>query len=93
MTPRMSGAARRIKAVLDARPVDDDRNRETGDIILTVPNPAGRGWLHLTGSDLRDLLAENARLRQQNGELFTENLELQYGPTMSAEEWEADGEG
>ena len=86
MASRMSGVARHIKAVLDARPVDDDRSRETGDIILTVPNPAGRGWLHLTGSDLRDLLAENERLCMQNDELFTENHDMRYGPTVSAED-------
>lgn len=86
MASRMSGASQRIKAVLDARPVDDDSSRETGDIILTVPNQAGRGWLHLTGSDLRDLLAENERLRMQNDELFTENHEMRYGPTVSAED-------
>lgn len=86
MATTMTGPARRVQAVLDARPVDDDRNRETGDIILTVPDPAGRGWLHLTGSDLRDLLAENERLRMQNDELFTENHEMQYGPTVSDEE-------
>lgn len=62
----MSGHAARIKAVLDARPVDSDS--ATGDIILTVSNPNGRGWLHLTGSDLRALLAENERLRLQNEE-------------------------
>lgn len=86
MATRLSGPAQRIQAVLDARSVDDDRNRETGDIILTVPNPKGRGWLHLTGSDLRDLLQENERLRIQNSELLSENLELQYGPTASDEE-------
>lgn len=83
MITRVSGAARRVRAVLDARPVD--AASETDDIILTVPDPKGRGWLHLTGSDLRDLLAENERLRMQNSELFTENLELQYGPTASDE--------
>ena len=40
----------------------------------------------LTAADLRDLLAENRRLRQQNNELFTENHELQWGPTVSAED-------
>lgn len=84
MITRVSGVARRVQAVLDARPVDN--NSETGDIILTVPDPKGRGWLHLTGSDLRDLLAENERLRMQNDELFTENHEMQYGPTVSDEE-------
>lgn len=84
MITRLSGVARRIQAVLDARQVDNDS--ATGDIILTVPDPNKRGWLHLTGGDLRDLLAENERLRTQNSELFTENLELQYGPTVSAED-------
>lgn len=84
MITRLSGVARRVQAVLDARQADSDS--ETGDIILTVPNPNERGWLHLTGSDLRDLLAENERLRTQNSELLSENLELQYGPTASDEE-------
>lgn len=84
MPTTMTGPARRVQAILDARQVDNDC--ETGDIILTVPDPEGRGWLHLTGSDLRDLLRENERLRMQNSELFSENLELQYGPTMSAED-------
>lgn len=84
MPTTMTGPARRVQAILDARQVDNDC--ETGDIILTVPDPKGRGWLHLTGSDLRDLLAENKRLRMQNSELFSENLELQYGPTASDED-------
>lgn len=84
MATRLSGPARRIQAVLNARQVDNDS--ETGDIILTVSDPAGRGWLHLTGSDLRSILAENEGLRMQNDELFHENHEMQYGPTVSDED-------
>lgn len=51
-------AAGRIRAILDARPQVDDR--ESGDIILTVPDPdRSRGrWLHLIGADLRAVLDE-----------------------------------
>lgn len=40
-----------------------------------------------------ELESENKRLRQQNDELFSENRELQYGPTMSAEQGECGGCG
>lgn len=84
-----NGAAKRVLAYLD-----DHRARYPYDatgVIADLPAAYSNGLLplhELLESDLRDLLAENARLRLQNDELFTENHEMQYGPTVSAEEWE-----
>ncbi|NUQ98314.1 MAG: hypothetical protein HOY79_17780 [Streptomyces sp.] len=58
-----------------------------GDAIAGF-NRGGKRY-ELTGADLLALLAETKRLRLQNEELSSENHVLQYGPTMSAEEWEA----
>lgn len=84
-----NGAAKRVLAYLD-----DHRARYPYDatgVIADLPAAYSNGLLplhELLESDLRDLLAENARLRLQNDELLTENREMQYGPTVSAEEWE-----
>lgn len=82
-----SSAAKRVLAYLD-----DHRARYPYDatgVIADLPAAYDNGLLplhELLESDLRDLLAENARLRMQNDELFTENHEMQYGPTVSAED-------
>jgi len=62
-------AAERVQAVLDARPAEDDR--PSSHILWTIPHPDGRGWLHLTESDLRALLADRLGMLRAIRDLAT----------------------
>lgn len=87
----MSVHAERVEAYLR----DRNASYPKGDVIDlyykfdSFEDVASRPPRELRESDLRALLAENARLRMQNDELSSENHVLRHGPTMSAEEWEA----
>lgn len=66
------GDAAAILAFLNGRP-HGDGDGESSDILLTVPRPDGlRGWLHLTESGLRAVLAELEQLRAERAELGDE---------------------
>lgn len=74
----------------------DFRPIETGSVKLaaffvgaTRAVPALLAERDALAARVAGLESEVKRLRMQNDELFTENHEMQYGPTVSAEEWEA----
>lgn len=88
----MSGHVERLQGLLShldaisrranrARPSDTRTEQQiVADLFRQSVDPAE------LREDLRTVLAENERLRMQNDELFTENHEMRYGPTVSAED-------